>query len=144
MSDCEEIIDFHQIIIDALGVKFPEYEHIGDYERIEETIPTPSVYINLAEFEEVNQNTGTQSPYFFADCHFEAFICLSALEEFVKVEIREKALKLASFINQNRFGSQVFMPAKFKLAQPDEFNPKFDGVEVWRVEWEQIITFIKS
>lgn len=144
MADSAQIIDYHQIIIDSIQNKFSEYIHVGDYEKLEDKPPTPSVYINLAEFEEISQNTGTNNTYFFANCHFEAFICLSTFDDFVKVKIREKALQLASFINQNRFNNQVFMPAKFKTAMPDEFNPKFDGVEVWRVEWEQIITFIKS
>ena len=143
MANNTQIIDFHKIIIDILQDEFTDF-YIGDYEKIQEKIPIPAIFINLAEFEKVETISGTGINPFFASCHFEAFICLSTFEDSSKVKIREEALRLSSFIDKNRFNNQLFMPAKFKLAQPDEFNPKFDGVEVWRVEWEQIITFIKS
>jgi len=138
MSDTE-IIDLHTDIINAFKNKFPDLKDVGSYEELEELPKAPSLFVNLVELSAVDEPI---NGFFCVDAVFEAYICFSFKGK-PKMTLRQFIAQVAKFINKNNWGNPImFEKAKFKIAQKDMFSPKFDDLQVWRVEWENRIKLI--
>lgn len=136
MATSTTIANIHSDIITALSNEFPEFLEIGDYEELNDAPNTPSLFINLQSFDPI----ADQLPDDFAVTGaFEAYIFYPVQDDILtKKALREKALEVATFVQGNFWGNpDVFSEAKFKLAEKDEFSPVYEGVNIWRVDWEQ-------
>ncbi len=135
-----EYIGIINKIIEAFKLKYPDY-NIYDYDEVDENdIELPAILIQLPSFENADNPI---REVFRVKATFRAYVC----ESFRKTEdgtskhrIRDTALSIAKFINNNDFGAKdVFNKASFDYATEDEFNEKISSSEVWYVEWQQQI-----
>ena len=137
-SEYKSIIDS---IIDAFKAEYPAY-NIYDYDEIEDEndITLPAVLIQLPNFESANNPI---REVFRVNATFRAYVCESyrkTADGVAKTRVRDTALAVAKFINNNDFGANnVFNKAAFNYATEDEFNEKISSGEVWYIEWEQQI-----
>lgn len=139
MADKSESNAILDSIITAFRTKYPGYT-IRDYDEIdgEDSISTPAMMIQLLNFESANNPI---KEVFRVNATFRAYICESfkkTADGSAKRRVRDTALAVAKFINNNDFGAtNVFNKAVFSYATEDEFNEKISSSEVWYVEWEQ-------
>lgn len=141
MADKSEYQSIIDAIITAFRAQYPGY-YIADYDEIEDEndITVPAILIQMPNFESANNPI---REVFRVTATFRAYICESfrtTADGAAKHRVRDTALAVAKFINNNDFGANnVFNKAAFNYATEDEFNEKISSCEVWYVEWEQQI-----
>lgn len=141
MADKSESNVILDSIITAFQTKYTGYT-IRDYDEIDgdDGINTPAIMIQLLNFESANNPI---REVFRVNATFRAYICENykkTQDGSAKRRVRDTALAVAKFINNNDFGAtNVFNKAAFSYATEDEFNEKITSSEVWYVEWEQQI-----
>ena len=74
-----------------------------------------------------------------AHTRFEARIILSARNSHAKLEVRKAAAALATFLNLHHWADVLADECQVIACEPDEFTPKLDRFEVWRVEWVNLV-----
>lgn len=140
MAGKSEYTNIINKIIEAFKAKYTDY-NIYDYNEVEENdIELPAILIQLPSFESANNPI---REIFRVNATFRAYVCESFRKNedgTAKHRIRDTALSVAKFVNNNDFGANdVFNKASFNYATEDEFNEKISSSEVWYVEWEQQI-----
>ena len=141
MADKSEYQNIINSIITAFQEKYADY-NIYDYDAIEDEndIELPAILIQMPNFESANNPI---REVFRVNATFRAYVCESfkkTADGSAKRRVRDTALDVAKFINNNDFGANdVFNKASFDYATEDEFNEKISSSEVWYVEWEQQI-----
>jgi hypothetical protein len=73
------------------------------------------------------------------DCRFEAEIILGFRTPEVKLAARKLAAAMAVWLKWRHWPDIIGGGAEIIGCYPDQFNPKLDQYEVWRVEWHQIV-----
>ena len=136
MTTNTEIIDLHTAIISALKTAYPNYT-VDDYVEDDNTIDATGLYINLVGFER-SKKGGVGKPLHL-NCKFELYICLYFTETNYKLALRQLTADLIALINGNRWNNKAIEGAVFQLASEEQFNPKFNGYEAWKIEFEQNI-----
>jgi len=141
MADADTQIDLealHSAIASQIAEAFPSFETVEFYREDErESFPTPACLLELTEAEPApSQDAGTgQWP---ALLRFEARVIMSARQPQAKLEIRKAATALATWLNKRRFIGMPTDPCEVIACERDEWAPKRDNFETWRVEWVQL------
>lgn len=141
MADKSEYQSVIDSIITAFKTKYTGY-NIYDYDAVEDDndIELPAILIQLLNFDNANNPI---REVFRVNAVFRAYVCESykkTADGAAKRRVRDTALDVAKFINNNDFGAtNVFNKAVFDYATEDEFNDKITSSEIWYVEWEQQI-----
>lgn len=144
MADSNTEVDLdalHDAIAKQIAEAFPSFVTVEFYREDEdEKIPTPAILLEMTEAEpapEHDAGTG-QWP---ALVRFEARILMSARSRGAKREIRKAATALAAWLNLRRFSGVRADECHVIACERDEFTPKRDKFELWRVEWVQLVMF---
>jgi len=135
-----DLAALHQAIVDAIAAQFPSMQTVADYREDRTNLPMPAILVELEDFEAApDDNPGTEQLMVFA--RFAATIVIGFRTESAKREIRRLAAALGVFVHRNRWGTAhgYVGPAEVLTITPDEFDPEMDRVEVWRVEWRQML-----
>ena len=112
MADNTEIIDLHNAIKLDLENKYPNYT-IGDFDEIEDTIPTPSIYINIINQFDNSDNSGQlNNVNLLVNPRLELYIFNSKTTNKNILIIKQFALNLSRYINGKTFGQNID-PIKF-------------------------------
>jgi len=109
-------------------------------------LPVPACLLDVSEMEvDMEEDPGTQQVA--ARFSFSAFLVISGLQDGnTKLAIRLLAASLVSFLRL-RHWRDPDDPSKCLPTDPaipigayrDDFDPRLDRYEVWRVDWEQIV-----
>jgi len=150
---------FIQAIIKDIKERFPSLvnvEFFPDEPEANTRMPVPACLLDVSEMEvDLDEDPGTgQTP---TRLSFSAFLVISGLQDGnTKLQIRLMAAALVSWLKMrhwrdprdpgteeepNHLPSDPAMPVG---AYRDDFDPRLDRYEVWRVDWEQVIYLGKS
>lgn len=132
-------------IIARLTANFPDVKTIiFDYDRQAKIPELPAILLELTQAEP-DEDTGTGQLHLVG--RFEARCLIGALTTGHGHKARKLSLNLARYIYQTRWGEkqtdqsesevQPVTPAQVIGCYPDDFDPRFDQLDVWRVDWEQ-------
>lgn len=137
----------HTAIAADIAEAFPALKTVEFYreENDRKSLPLPACLLELTEFEEANDlDPGTDQQA--VDARFEARIIVGFRTANAKREVRKLAAALAAWLRNRRWADPANcsrkLPtgaARFLGAMPDEFDPRLDQYEVWRVEWAQVL-----
>ena len=118
-----------------LQANLPGVETVAAWPNIENHIPLPAVFLELADFES-GQDIGTGETVLA--CKFEARIVVDVLRENHQRQAVQLASQLAVLLRLQTWGLPV-EPAELVQAMQDWTKPELDGYTVWLVEWTQQI-----
>lgn len=141
MADANTEIELgalHDAIEAQIAAAFPSFQTVEFYRDDEdEKILTPACLLEMTEAEPApDEDAGTgQWP---AHLRFEARILMSARSANAKREIRKAATALATWLNLRRFQGMPTDECKVIACERDDFTPRRDNFECWRVEWVQL------
>ncbi|MBU1001919.1 MAG: hypothetical protein KKE73_05305 [Proteobacteria bacterium] len=127
-------------IVTALRAGCPGLQDVLDYGR-ETTLNTPAAVLNLAHLEP-DENPEDGSGKIALCCRWEVFLVVPDRAKY-EGRLRELAAAVGTLVHGHRFGLEA-PPARFILAEPNEFEPHFKGAKCWRVEFEQVLLFGES
>lgn len=137
--DSQTIANLNTSIINTFKAAFNDFE-VYDYDDGAK-LTVKSILIALNDFERPENPI---PDFFTISCNFSAYICIP-FSSGAKLEARQKALEVASFVDGNRWENEsIFKKAKFLSAQPDTFNKKIDDAEVWQVQWTNDVKYRKD
>lgn len=140
--DANTTVDLDQLhvnIVAAIAAAFPGLATVEAYREEDERseLVTPACLIELAELEAApDADPGTEQLAMTAK--FEALVLVGFREANAKRQVRRLAAALSHFILRKRWDLPVG-PAQVIGAFRDEFDPRLDQFEVWRVEWQQVV-----
>jgi hypothetical protein len=134
----------HDAIEAQLAAAFPAFRTVQFYRDDEsESLPTPALLLEMTEAEPApDRDSGTGQWHAFA--RFEGRIIMSARSGAAKREIRKAATALATWLNLRRFAGVPTDECQVIACERDEFSPKLDRFEAWRVEWVQLVMLGES
>jgi len=121
----------------AIKARFPEFKCVEFHRQDRAASPLPACLLELSEFtgaNDIDPGTGQQA----VNARFEARIQISFRKKNPQIEIRDLATRFAAFVRLNRFGCRIG-PAQLIGGWPDDYEPKQDNIEAWRIEWEQAV-----
>lgn len=140
-----DLNQLHQQILDRLGAQFPLLtveDYRDDFAAGRSDLVLPALIVELEDLEAApEEDPGTQQLAMVA--RFSATLVMGFRTVSVKREIRKLAGAVAVFVHKQRWGMPVG-PAQVLAAVPDASDPALDNVEVWRVEWQQILALGES
>ncbi|RON43356.1 hypothetical protein BK666_19905 [Pseudomonas frederiksbergensis] len=123
----------YQAIEQHLVTQLPGVQTVSAWPNIEDRIPLPAVFLELAEIEPgVDIGTGETT----LACKFEARIIVDPIRPFHQQQAVQLATQLAVILRAQTWGLPV-EPAEFVQAMQDWTQPVLDGYTVWLVEWTQ-------
>lgn len=129
----------HDSITSAIQAQYPTLATVEFY-RTEDrkNLPCPAVLLDISEFEnEPDMDVGTGQIAMSA--RFEAEIVFGFKTPNVKREIRKFAAAFASWLYLRRWPGISSDQAQVVGCYKDDFDPRLDEYEVWRVEWTQVL-----
>lgn len=127
----------HQSVRDAIAAEFPSFAEVGDYQVSRKKIMTPAVLVELMDMEAAPEDDpGTEQLAMLTK--WVARVVIDFATASPALEARKRAAALGHFAHQQRWGHPV-SPARVTVIGPDAFDPDLDRLEVWAVEWEQIV-----
>jgi hypothetical protein len=132
----------HTAIENAIREKFPALKTVEFYCDKRTEITLPACLLEMSEFDgapDDDPNTGQLA----VTARFEARFVISYKTRNAKLAVRNLATSFAAWAKLNRF-SQRISPAEILGGYPDDFDPRLDQHEVWRVEWQHVIHLGKS
>jgi hypothetical protein len=130
--DLDQLID---AITASIAGAFPTFATVEAYREDRKTLPLPACLVQLVDLEPT-EDIGTEQLPVIAN--FEALVILGFRTDAVKRAAPKLAASLALHIKSKRWGLPV-EPATVTAIEPDNFDPRLDEFEVWRVDWRQII-----
>ena len=102
---------------------------------IEQTIPLPAVFLDIAEIEPgTDIGTGEST----LNITFEARVIVDVIRDQHYKQAIHLATQLAVLLRAQTWGLAV-EPAEFRRSTQDWTRPELDGYTVWLVEWAQTI-----
>lgn len=134
-----ELDIYIQSIIDFLTPLFPEIQHFGHYDRInDETFVTPAILVQVDNFDADNEQPANGVLKLLMTTHI--LIMDSFAEPNIRMNLRKKALAIAAKIHAERF-SQSVTPAVIRNVSYDPFDANYDAYETMRIEFTQSAYF---
>lgn len=130
------IAQAHDGILAALRGDLPGLRDVLDY-GVAEQLATPAAVLRLAGMEP-DDAPEDGSGRLDMRCRWEVFLVLASRTPGVERRLRALAAAAAVLLHGNRFGLAA-PPARFVLAEANEFEPSWKGAQSWRVEFEQVL-----
>ncbi len=129
----------HQVMTDEIKAAFPALQTVEFYSLERKDLPLPACLLEMCEMEADNrEDPGTEQQAVTA--RFEARFIIGFRTPQAKLEVRKLAGAFAAFLRkQLRFLPAKSGPAEVIGCYPDDFDPKLDEYEVWRVEWSHVL-----
>ncbi|AUR12866.1 hypothetical protein PhaeoP48_02904 [Phaeobacter inhibens] len=142
MADGIDLDNLHEAIKAEISARFPAVATVEDYGAPRKDLVLPAILVELVDMEvDPDSDPGTEQLPVISK--WAARVVLSFRDDNVKREIRKLAGALGVLVHQNRWGLKAG-PAQVTYIGPDAFDPDFDNVEVWAVEWDQQIDLGQS
>jgi len=126
----------HDGILAALRAGLPGLRDVLGHGTVD-GLDTPAAVLRLAELAP-DDAPEDGSGQLAVRCRWEVFLVLAGRTPGAARALHELAGAVAVLVQGNRFGLAA-RPARFVLAEPDEFGPQWKGADVWRVEFEQVL-----
>ena len=125
----------YQTIEQHLQEKLPGVQLVRFWPDIEQHIPLPAVFLDIAEIEPgTDIGTGEST----LNVTFEARVIVDVIRDQHYQQAIHLATQLAVLLRTQTWGLAV-EPAEFKRSTQDWIRPELDGYTVWLVEWTQTI-----
>ena len=142
MTDGIDLDNLHEAIKAEISAKFPAVGTVEDYGAPRKDLALPAILVELVDMEvDPDSDPGTEQLPVISK--WAARVVLSFRDDNVKREIRKLAGALGVLVHQNRWGLKAG-PAQVTYIGLDAFDPDFDNVEVWAVEWDQQVDLGQS
>lgn len=129
----------------TIAAAFPAFQLVAFDNEERERLDLPCCLLDCAEMDSDNDaaDPGTEQQAMTA--RFEARLVLGFRTPHAKLEARLVATAFAAFLRkQLRWSPARSGPARVIGCYRDEFDPRLDQYEVWRVEWTHVLHFGKS
>ncbi len=120
-------------VIATLQSQFNDFKTVAAEDENRRKLEVPAIIVQMSELEpdlDMDPHTG-QFPCLV---RFEARVVLGHRTPKVRREVIRAAGALAAFIHNNRLGVP-WGAARILSVEPDEFEPKADQFDIWRLEW---------
>lgn len=140
---------FFEAIVKDIKERFPSMVNVEFFPEEPEAnrhMPVPAILLDVSEMEvDMEMDPGTEQVA--TRLSFSAFVIISGLQDGnTKLNIRLQAAALVSWLNM-RHWNDPNNPGEFLPSDParpvgayrDDFDPRLDRYEVWRVDWEQVV-----
>lgn len=152
MADANTEVDLDKLnaaIVADIKAQFPAYRTVEFYDKVRKELKLPAILLELSEFDAAPEiDPGTEQ--LAVEGRFAARVVIDSLRVAApanpKQEVRKAAAALAAWLRVRRWtnpddaGKKLPTgPAEVIGASPDDFEPELDQMEVWRVEWRQVI-----
>lgn len=136
MSDETLSLDqLYQAIEQHLQAHLPGVQTVAAWPNIEDHIPLPAVFLEMAEIEP-GADIGTGETTMV--CKFEARIIVDPIQADHHRQVVHLATQLIVLLRAQNWGLEIEC-AEFIQAVQDWTRPELDGYTVWLVEWNQTI-----
>ena len=136
MSDETLSLDqLYQAIEQHLQAHLPGVQTVAAWPNIEDHIPLPAVFLEMAEIEP-GADIGTGETTMI--CKFEARIIVDPIRADHHRQVVQLATQLIVLLRAQNWGLEIEC-AEFIQAVQDWTRPELDGYTVWLVEWNQTI-----
>jgi hypothetical protein len=133
-------------MLDGIKAAFPALQTVeASREEDDRTTPvrTPACLLESDEMEPDELDPGTEQAAL--ETRFAARFIVGFRTREAKLEARVLCGKFSAFLRKNpRWPGVVTGPAKLIGCYKDEFDPRLDQYEVWRVEWSHVLHFGES
>ncbi|MCF5687004.1 hypothetical protein [Pseudomonas sp. PA-1-3F] len=136
MSDETLSLDqLYQAIEQHLQAHLPGVQTVAAWPNIEDHIPLPAVFLEMAEIEP-GADIGTGETTMV--CKFEARIIVDPIQVDHHRQVVQLVTQLIVLLRAQNWGLEIEC-AEFIQAVQDWTRPELDGYTVWLVEWNQTI-----
>jgi hypothetical protein len=129
----------HPAIVADIQAQFPGLATVEFYREDRQAIPLPACILDLTEFETADEELDPQTGQLAVNARFEAELIMGFRDAKVKLELRKLAGAFAAWLRLRRWTGQPAGAVQVVGCYKDEFNPRLDQYEVWRVEWTQVL-----
>lgn len=129
----------HAAIVADIQAQFPDLQTVEFYREERDGAALPACFLELVEFENAGEDADPQTGQLAVVARFEAEIIMGFRVPNVKLEMRKLAAAFAAWLRLRRWSGVVTGAANVVGCYRDEFNPRQDQYEVWRVEWNQVL-----
>jgi hypothetical protein len=126
----------------AISAAFPALQRVTFDELERENMPLPCCLLDCAEMDHDGdaRDPGTEQQALTA--RFEARFVIGFRTLHAKMEARKMATAFAAFLRrQEHWPPARSGPAEVIGCYRDDFDPRLDQFEVWRVEWTHVLHF---
>ena len=131
--------DLHTAIETTIRAAFPALQLVEFYSDVRDHLPMPACLLELTELEAAPE-IDPGSEQLAVNARFEARFVLGFQTPKARLEVRKLAAAFAAWLRKNqRAWGLPTGPAQVIGAYQDDFYPKLDQFEVWRVEWVQVL-----
>ena len=125
----------YQAIEQHLQQHLPGVQLVSFWPDIQQHIPLPAVFLDIAEIEPGTDIGTGQTTLTFT---FEARVIVDVIRADNYPEAVHLATQLAVLLRAQSWGLPV-EPAEFQRSSQDWTRPELDGYTVWLVEWTQTV-----
>nr|WP_178110533.1 hypothetical protein [Pseudomonas sp. WS 5406] len=125
----------YQAIEQHLQAHLPGVQTVAAWPNIEDHIPLPAVFLEMAEIEP-GADIGTGETTMV--CKFEARIIVDPIQVDHHRQVVQLVTQLIVLLRAQNWGLEIEC-AEFIQAVQDWTRPELDGYTVWLVEWNQTI-----
>lgn len=134
-----ELGALHEAIVADIKAQFPDLRTVEFYREDRTGLELPACLLDLTEFEDAGEDLDPQTGQQAVIARFEAEFLMGFRVPAVKLAVRKLATAFAAWLRLRRWSSVVTGPAHLVGCYKDEFNPRLDEYEVWKVEWTQVL-----
>lgn len=132
----------HATMETTIAAAFPALQRVTFDEMDRQDMPLPCCILDCAEMDENSDapDNGTEQQALLA--RYEARFVIGMRTPSAKQEARKLATAFAAFLRkQLRWPPAKCGPARVIGCYRDDFDPRLDQYEVWRVEWTHALDF---
>lgn len=136
-TNCD--LDALQTAIEAqIRAQFPAMKIVEFDREVRDKLPTPSLLLELAEFEPADEGADAGTGQLMVDMTFEARF-IYGFRGAPQRDVKRFAAAFAAWIHLKQWAGICCGPARFVGAHPDQFSPELDEYTVWRLTWAQAV-----
>ena len=125
----------HQSLIDGIGA-VAGVQQCGPFPRRMDQVTLPAVFVDLAELAP-DSDPGTGELALVS--HWEARILVAESQPDASKIHRALVLSVMQWLHAYDFPHENVGKARLKQASPDHFTPEMQGIDIWLIEWTQLL-----